>query len=453
MNNNINDLINTDLRHIWHPAAQMKDYETFKPILVKRAKGVYLYTYDDKKIIDIISSWWCNLLGHNNDKINNALITQLKDFEHVIFANFTHKSAIDLVLNLQKILPKNLKRFNFADNGSSSVEMALKMAFQYCMQTGKTKKVKFACLEDGYHGETIGALSVGSLDKYTQIYRPMMLDSIHIKAPDCYRCPFNKNRDCCNAECLSYAKETFELHHEEICALILEPLLQGASGMKIYPIKYLQGIRDLCTQYDILLIADEIATGFGRTGDYFACTKANIEPDLMTISKGLTAGYMPMSIVCTTDKVYDAFYDDYAKGKAFLHSHTYAGNALSCAIANCVIDILINDGVLSKAKESSSYLTKRFNEEFLEHKNVGEIRHIGLIHAIELVSNKESKTSFDASQRIGYRIYQNALSKGLLLRPIGDVLYFNPALNIEKYDLDNAIDIAKHAIFEVLDNL
>ena len=341
----VKELEARDLAHIWHPCSQMKDYETLRPIVVERGEGPYLYAADGQKYLDIISSWWCNLLGHCNPKINEAIKKQIDQLEHVIFVNFTHEPAIKLCEELVKYVPAGLNKFNFADNGSSSVEIALKLAFQYQLQTGHGEKTRFMCLSEGYHGETIGALSVGSMDLFAQMYKPMMMNNIHVQAPDCYRCPFNKDREHCQCECFKYAEEAFAKHAKETAAMIVEPIVQGCAGMRIYPPLYLQKLRKLCDEYGVLLIADEIATGFGRTGKMFACNHAGITPDIMCISKALTGGYLPMSIVCTTDKIYDAFYDDYNKGKQFMHSHTYAGNPIGCAIAMAVLDIMKNDRI------------------------------------------------------------------------------------------------------------
>ena len=439
-----------DLKYIWHPCSQMKDYENLPPIIIEKGKGIYLYDIYGKEYIDIISSWWSNLLGHSNEKINNAIKNQLDKLEHVIFANFSHTPAISLSEKLVSIAPNGLNKCNFSDNGSAAVESALKMAFQYQFQKGNTKKTKFMCLSEGYHGETIGALSVGALDLYAKIYEPILINSIRIKAPDCYRCPFNKTRDNCNIECFTYAEYEFEKHGEETCAIILEPLLQGSAGMRIYPKEYLVKLREICNRYNVVLIADEIATGFFRTGKMFAFNHAGVSPDIMCISKGLTGGYMPMSVTMTTDEIYYAFYDDYNKGKAFMHSHTYSGNPPGCAAANTVIDMLTKEDITTNAINTAQYLTKKMNERFLNHKNIGEIRHIGLIHAMELVVDKNTKEHIKAEKRIGYEIYKKALKKGLILRPLGNVLYFNPALIITKEQLDVAIDIAYNAIVEVL---
>ncbi|WP_347488530.1 adenosylmethionine--8-amino-7-oxononanoate transaminase [Desulfoscipio sp. XC116] len=445
------NLVERDLQYIWHPCSQMKDYEELKPIIIDHGKGVYLYDKDGKEYIDIVSSWWCNLLGHCNPKINEFIKIQLDKLEHVIFANFSHEPAITLCEQLMGIIPKGLSKFNFSDNGSAAVECALKMSFQYQYQTGHMQKTKFMCLSEGYHGETIGALSVGSMDLYAKIYKPMLMDTIRIEAPDCYRCSYDKSRDNCNCECFEHAEKAFAEYGEETCAMIVEPLLQGSAGMRIYPPLYLKKLRALCNQYGVLLIADEIATGFGRTGKMFAFDHAGISPDIMCISKGLTGGYMPMAITITTDEIYDAFYADYSAGKAFMHSHTYSGNPLGCSAALAVQKILREDNIIETAVTRAKHLTNQLKQTLLDHPNVGEIRHIGLINAIELVADKHTKTGFDNNLRMGYQIYKKALANGLILRPLGNVLYFNPPLIINEEEIDKAVDICASSISMIID--
>ena len=439
-----------DLEYIWHPAAQMKDYEELPPMVIERAKGVWLYDVHGKKYLDIISSWWCNLFGHCNPIINQAVKEQIDRLEHVIFANFSNEPAIRLAEELARIVPKGLAKFHFNDNGSSAVEAGLKMCFQYHLQTGHPERQKFMCLSEGYHGETIGALSVGSLDLYAQMYKPMMMENIHVEAPDCFRCPYGEDRGHCQCECFEHAEKAFEAHGKETAAIIVEPLLQGSAGMRVYPSLYLKKLRKLCDETGVLLIADEIATGFGRTGRMFACDHAGIAPDVMTISKGLTGGYLPMSVTVTTQAIYDAFYADYSEGKAFVHSHTYAGNPLASAAALAVQRIFRTQPIFENASVNAKWLTARMEAELLPHPNVGEIRHIGLIHAFELVADKKTKAPLPAAKRTGYEIYRRALAHGLLLRPIGDVLYFNPPLNITQPELDTALNLAKTALCEVL---
>ena len=288
------------------------------------------------------------------------------------------------------------------------------------------------------------------MDLYSRIYKPMMMDNIHVPAPDCFRCPCGKKRGECTCECFAAAEKAFTEHASETAAMIVEPLLQGAAGMRIYPAEYLRKLRALCDKYGVLLICDEIATGFGRTGKMFACDHAGISPDIMAISKGLTGGYLPMSITVTTDEIYQAFYDDFGTGHAFVHSHTYAGNPLACAAALAVQHILRDDDILAKAAENARWLTKSLNEALGDHPNVGEIRHIGLIHAMEFVADKTSKEPLPQSQRTGYEIYKAGLKNGIVRRPIGDIIYFNPPLNITKAELSTAIELTKKSVSEVL---
>ncbi len=489
-----------DLKYIWHPCSQMKDYETLPPIVIERGEGINLYDINGKCYKDVISSWWCNLLGHCNPRISRAVKKQLDTLEHVIFANFSHKPAITLCQELMKVLPEGLCKFNFADNGSSAIEMSLKMSFQYHYQTGNPQKKRFMALSDAYHGETLGALAVGGVDLYSELYKPLLLDVIRIDGPDCFRCPYGKHcaghseeidtspqpspvrrgelssaqplshsvsdsrlaahssrsidtqeeGTFCACECFKKAEEAFAKHADETAAIIVEPLLQGSAGMKVYPPLYLKKLRELCDKYNVHLIADEIATGYGRTGKMFAFDHAGVSPDIMCLSKGLTGGYMPMAIAITTQKIYDAFYDDYLKGKAFMHSHTYSGNPLACSAAIEVLKILKDENVIEKANKRAVYFNKIIKEKFLPLENVGEVRSIGLINAIELVKEKNTKKPLDYTKRTGYQIYKKALEKGVLLRPLGDVIYFNPPLIIEEDDMDLVTDIALECTKKVL---
>jgi adenosylmethionine-8-amino-7-oxononanoate aminotransferase len=419
----------------------MKDYEELAPIVVERARGLYLYDTQGKRYADVVSSWWCNLLGHCNPRINNAVKEQIDSLEHVIFANFSHKKAIELCERLVKVLPEGLCKFFFTDNGSAAVEAAMKMSFQYHQQTGNPQKKRFMALTDAYHGETLGALSAGGggkcVDLYSEIYRPILLDVIRIDIDTPHPDPLPHGERGLSAE------EAFARYGHETCALIVEPVLQAAAGMKIYDAKYLNQLRGLCDKYNVHLIADEIATGFGRTGKMFACEHAGISPDIMCLSKGLTGGYMPMALAVTTQKIYDAFYADYNEGKAFLHSHTYSGNPLACAAAVEVLKIFEEENILQTAQQNAPYFAQIIKDKFGGHKNVKEIRSIGLINAIEL------KTK-DPKLRTGYQIYKKALKNGVLLRPLGDVIYFNPPLIISRQEMDEVTDIALNVLNTLL---
>lgn len=436
----MNQYVEKDLQYIWHPCSQMKDYEELPPIVIERGEGVWLYDIDGNKYLDCISSWWTNTLGHSNKRINEALKRQVDSIEHVIFANFSNKPAIELAEQLVKITPSTLSKVFYSDNGSAAVEIALKMSFHYHALKGKTKKRRFVALSDAYHGETLGALSVCDLDQYNKIYKPLLLDTLRVEGPDCYRCPFRLQRESCQAECFENMEKCIRERHEEISAVIIEPMVQGSAGMKIYSPLYMKKLRELCDQYDIHFIVDEIAVGFGRTGEMFASNHAGISPDFMCLSKGITAGYMPMSAVLTTDDVYDCFYGDYEEHRAFLHSHTYTGNAMACAIAVENLKIFEEEHIIENNKWKGELIKQLTLEKAKESKYIGEVRSIGMITAIELVKDKSTKESFPAGMRVGYEIYKIALNKGLLLRPLGNILYFIPPFVINKEEIKFMVD-------------
>jgi adenosylmethionine-8-amino-7-oxononanoate aminotransferase len=435
-----------DLQYIWHPCSQMKDYEDFPPTVIEHGKGAYLYDTDGKSYLDAVSSWWVNLFGHANDRINKAIRYQLEKLEHVIFANFSHKKAIELAEEIIRLTPQGLNKVFFADNGSSAVEAALKLSFHYHQQTGHPRKTRFAAITDAYHGETLGALSVGDLDLYSKIYQPLLLNTFKATGPDCYRCPYGKCRDNCQAECFESLEKIVLEHAEEISGIIIEPLVQCAAGMKIYPPLYLRKLRELCTRHHIHFIADEIAVGFGRTGLMFACEYAGVTPDILCLSKGITAGYLPLSQVVVTDEIYQAFYGDYKELKAFMHSHSYTGNALACAAACESLAIFKDEDVLAKNEIKAKMIAAKVKTLADSHPHVGEYRQLGMIGALELVEDKRTKKPFDWQRRVGYEIYKIALSKGVLLRPLGNVIYFMPPYIVEEEDIDLMVRVAFESI-------
>ncbi|WP_066387133.1 adenosylmethionine--8-amino-7-oxononanoate transaminase [Neobacillus mesonae] len=444
----ISHLQKRDLAHVWHPCSQMKDYEEFPPIVIKTGKGIYLYDENGKQYIDAVSSWWVNLFGHANERIGSALSQQAFQLEHVIFANFTHEPGILLAEKLAALTPKGLTKVFFADNGSSAIEVALKMSFQYHAQKNKPNKKRFLALTDAYHGETLGALSVGGVGLYNEVFQPLLLDTVRAQGPDCFRCPFNERPESCSTPCISFIEEKLKQHHEEISAIIIEPLIQAAAGMKMYPPAYLKNLKELCLKYDVHLIADEVAVGFGRTGTMFACEQAGITPDFMCLSKGLTGGYLPMSVVLTTDEVYQAFYDDYETMKAFLHSHSYTGNPLACRVALEVLRIFEDEQYIKVNQEKSAYMRELAVQTFSHLPYVGEYRQTGMVGAIELVKDKATKEPFPSAERVGYKIYQIALENGLLLRPLGNILYFMPPYVITKEEIKTMIDLTNEAVQE-----
>ncbi|EGW22799.1 adenosylmethionine--8-amino-7-oxononanoate transaminase [Methylobacter tundripaludum] len=418
-------LSNRDLSVLWHPCTQMKDHETFPVIPIKKGQGIWLEDFDGNRYLDAISSWWVNLFGHANPAINAALKDQLDTLEHVIFAGFTHESAVKLAEQLVEITPQGLNRCFYADNGSSAVEVALKMSFHYWRNLGQTQKTKFITLENSYHGETLGALAVGNVPLYKETYAPLLMDVITVPGPDCYHREPGESWANYSSRRFTLMEQTLQQHSDTVCAVIIEPLVQCAGNMRMYDPIYLKLLRAACDKYHVHLIADEIAVGFGRTGTLFACEQATISPDFMCLSKGLTGGYLPLSAVLTTDQVYQAFYADYQSLNAFLHSHSYTGNALACRAALATIDIFRQHNIIEKNRSLAAMMAKAALR-FHDHPNVAEVRQTGMILAIEMVKNKHTREPYPWQERRGLRVYQYALSKGVLLRPLGNVIYFMP---------------------------
>jgi adenosylmethionine---8-amino-7-oxononanoate aminotransferase len=438
-------LAERDLSVLWHPCTQMKDHENIPIIPIKKAQGVWLEDIEGNRYLDAISSWWVNLFGHANPHINAALKDQLDTLEQVIFAGFTHEPAIKLAETLVALSPKGLTRCFYADNGSAAVEVALKMSFHYWRNKGQTRKTKFITLENSYHGETLGALAVGNVALYKETYAPLLMDVITVPGPDCYYREIGESWAAYSIRRFAVMEQVLQHHAETACAVIIEPLVQCAGSMRMYDPIYLTLLRAACDKYNIHLIADEIAVGFGRTGTLFACEQAEISPDFMCLSKGLTGGYLPLSAVLTTDQVYQAFYDDYQNLTAFLHSHSYTGNALACRAGLATLAIFQQQPILENNSQLATFMAKiaaRFNE----HPQVAEVRQTGMIVAIELVKNKVTREPYPWQERRGQRVYQYALSKGVLLRPLGNVIYFMPPYIITEEQLLMLVEVAWNGI-------
>lgn len=418
-----------DLKYIWHPCSQMKDYETLPLIPIKSGKGVYLTDYDGNEYIDAISSWWVNLFGHSNEYINDKVKEQLDTLEHVIFAGFTHEPAVKLSHRLIELTASNLQKIFFADNGSSAVEIALKMAFQYHKNDGKVKDIFFS-LKNSYHGETLGALAIGDVELYKEIYKDIMLKTVQVASPSLV------DED----EAIEDFKLKLKEHEGRVSAIIIEPLVQCAGYMQMYDKSYIKKLKAICEEEGVFLIADEIAVGFGRTGELFVCDE-EIKPDFLCLSKGLTGGYLPLSVVLTTNNVYQKFYCDYSEGKAFLHSHSYTGNPLGCAAANATLDIFEDENIIEKNRVKIKVL-ENLLEKFKSLPNVKEVRQRGLIAAVEL-------QGYNPEDRIGLKVYDYALKNGVLLRPLGHIVYFMPPFVISDEELEKITQVAYEAITQL----
>lgn len=419
-----------DLDVVWHPCTQMKDHETIPLVPIKLGEGVYLEDFDGNRYIDAISSWWVNLFGHCNPYINAQIKQQLETLEHVILAGFTHEGVIRLSERLVALAPKGLTRCFYADNGSSAIEVALKMSYHSHKNNGQERPL-FVSLSESYHGETLGALAVGDVALYKETYEPLLIRAVQTPSP----------RDQSEAAALEAAAAFGALLEEkgaEIAALIVEPLVQGAGGMRMYHPRFLSEAKKLCEAYGVHFIADEVLVGFGRTGTLFACEQASITPDYLVLSKGLTGGYLPLSVVMTTDTIYNSFYCDYNPARSFLHSHSYTGNALACAAANATLDIFEGENVIENNRITSTLMGEEL-KRFASLKHVKEIRQCGMIGVIEL-------EGFEPQERIGLKIHRHCLSRGVLIRPLGSVIYVMPPYVITPQQLGEVFEAIESAL-------
>lgn len=436
-----------DLAHVWHPCTQMKDHEAELPLVpVRRGRGAWLEDFEGRRYLDAISSWWVNLFGHANPRINAAVAAQLEALPHVMLAGFTHQPAVELAERLTALAPPGLTRCFFADSGSAAIEVAVKMSFHYWRNVGAPRKTRFVTLANSYHGETLGALAVGSVELYKAIYRPLLMDVITAPSPDAYaREPGESPADCARRR-FAEMEAILAAHADEIAAVVVEPLVQCAGAMRMHDPLYLTLLREACTRHGVHLIADEIAVGFGRTGTLFACEQAGISPDFLCLSKGLTAGYMPMSVVLTGEAVYDAFYDEHTKLNAFLHSHSYSGNPLACAAALASLDIFRDDDVLARNRALAARLGDAARSAFADHPHVAEVRQSGLILAVEFVRDRQTRASFAWQERRHLRIHRHGLERGVLLRPLGSVVYFMPPYVVTPDEIDLMVAVAREGL-------
>ncbi|RBW68315.1 adenosylmethionine--8-amino-7-oxononanoate transaminase [Bacillus taeanensis] len=437
------ELIEKSKQYLWLPFTQMQDYDN-DPLIIESGEGVLLKDTEGKTYYDGFSSVWLNVHGHRKKELDDAIRTQLDKIAHSTLLGMTNVPAVELAERLAQLTPKGLDRVFYSDSGAAAVEIALKMAFQYWQNIGKPEKQKFVTMTNGYHGDTVGAVSVGNIDIFHKVYKPLLFESYKVSYPYVYR-HSSGDTDVCRDECLAELQAMLEERHNEIAAVIVEPMMQGAGGMILMPEGFLAGAARLCQEYDVLLITDEVATGFGRTGEMFAVNHEGVVPDIITAGKGITGGYLPIAITMTNERIYQAFYDDYTKLKTFFHGHSYTGNQLGCAVALANLDLFESEKIVANVKEKSM-LIKEELECFNELAHVGDIRHIGFMAGIELVNNKESKQPFQWEKRTGYKVSLKMRELGMLTRPLGDVIAFLPPLASSPQDLKAMIAIMKEAI-------
>ncbi|MFA6170361.1 MAG: adenosylmethionine--8-amino-7-oxononanoate transaminase [Candidatus Margulisiibacteriota bacterium] len=421
-------LLRKDKRALWHPFTQMKDWQANDQLIIEKGDGVYLYDTEGKKYIDGCSSLWVTVHGHNNQTLNQAIKKQLGQVAHSTLLGLANVPAIELAEQLVKIAPKGLNKVFYSDSGSTAVEIALKIAFQFQQQTGQKQKTKFLTLTNAYHGDTIGSVSVGGIDLFHKIYKPLLFKSIKVTPGDA-----------------DELEKVLKARHREIAAMIVEPLIQAAAGILMMPKGYLKTVRRLCTKYGVLLIVDEVATGFGRTGKMFACEHEGVAPDLMCVAKGITGGYLPLAATLTTDRIYQAFLGQVEENKTFFHGHTYTGNPLACAAALASLELFRRNKLLANIERNVKLLAREL-PRFYQLKHVGEIRQCGTMVGIELFEDKKKQTPYPAKTRMGHQVILEARKRGAILRPLGDVIVLMPPQNITQAELRRLIEITYNSI-------
>ncbi|HSQ90612.1 MAG TPA: adenosylmethionine--8-amino-7-oxononanoate transaminase [Nitrospiraceae bacterium] len=446
----VRQLMDWDHRHLWHPFTQMKEWEQEKPLIIERGKGPYLIDTDGKKYLDGTSSIWVNLHGHRHPVLDRAIKKQLDKIAHSSLFGLSNPPAIQLARALIRIAPRGLTRVFYSDNGSTAVEIALKMAIQYWQQRRPEAgpKQSFLHLKLAYHGDTVGAVSVGNIELFHSRFKSLLFPTFEADPPYCYRCPLNLTFPSCHMACLDPIERILKKHHRELAGFIIEPLVQAAAGMLTSPPGYLKRIRELCTKYNVLLIADEVATGFGRTGKMFACEHERVTPDLMAISKGLTGGYIPLAATLTTEEIYQAFLGRYDDFKTFFHGHSYTGNPLGCAVALANLEVFKTDKTLARLQPKIKTM-KRLLQPFRQLPHVGDIRQRGFIAAIELVEDAQTHAPYPLEARMGHRVTQEARRLGLLLRPLGHIMVLMPPLSTTPATLARMVEILHRAIATV----
>jgi len=467
------DLLARSLSAVWHPCSQMKHYEQFPLLPIASGSGVWLYDYDKKRYLDAVSSWWVNLFGHSNPRINAALRDQLETLEHVMLAGFTHEPVVRLSERLRELAPVGLGHCFYASDGASATEIALKMSAHYWRNSGKPDKTQFISLENSYHGETLGALSVTDVALFRTAYGALVRQQATVPSPDWRKAAAGESAESYALRCADALEQYLQQHHAQLAAFIIEPLVQGAAGMAMYHPVYLRRARQLCDEYDVHLIADEIAVGMGRTGTMFACEQApthphpnlplegegtialppsggkleggwvnrrelGITPDFLCLSKGITGGYLPLSVVMTRDEIYQAFYGD-EMTSGFLHSHSYTGNPLACRAALATLDIFARDDVLAANRGKAAYLN-RISAPLREHRAVRNWRNTGMIWAFEVETGQRN---------FAQRCFALALEHELLLRPIGNTIYFMPPYIIDESEMDLLVNRTFHIVDEL----
>jgi adenosylmethionine---8-amino-7-oxononanoate aminotransferase len=444
------ELAELDRRYVWHPFTQMQEWAAEDPLIIARGQGNYLFDTEGRAYLDGISSLWVTVHGHNHPALNSAIKDQLARVAHTTLLGLASPPSAELAARLIQVAPPGLARVFYSDSGSTAVEVALKMAYQYWQLHGRTTKRRFLRLTEAYHGDTLGAVAVGGISLFHEIFGPIVLETLGVPTPHPYRHPAGPDPDTVRDHALAALAGTLERHGHEVAAFILEPLVQGAAGMLVHPPGYLRVAAELCRAHDVLLIADEVATGFGRTGTLFACEQEDVTPDLMCLAKGITGGYLPLAATLTTEAIHSAFLGNRTERRTFFHGHTYTGNPLACAAAIASLDLFEREPVVPRARALGSRLGDLLAERIAPNRWVGEVRRRGLMIGIELVADRRSGAPFPAEAAVGARVCRAARDRGVLLRPLGDVIVLMPPLSLETRECDVLVDAVAGSLDEVL---
>ena len=436
-----------DKHYLWHPFTQQQDWEAEPQLVIERAEGSYLIDIEGKRYLDGISSLWVNVHGHNRQEINQAIIAQLERVAHTTMLGLAHPSAIELGKRLIEIAPGKLSRVFYSDTGAAAMEIALKIAFQYWQQceSPKPSKTKFFSLSNAYHGDTVGSMSIGGIDLYQQVYHQLLFPTVQAPNAYCYRCHLHKSYPACHFACLEEVERVIAEHADELAAVVMEPLVQGAAGIFVYPPGYTRAVWEIAKRYQVLFIVDEVATGFGKTGKMFACEHEGIEPDVMALGKGITGGYLPLAATLTTEEIYQAFLAPIEQRRTFYHGHSYTGNPLACAATLANLDLFEQDQTLERLQPKIALLTQQL-ERFRYLPLVGDIRQCGFMIGIELVQDKQTRAAFPAKEKIGVRVIKEARRRGVILRPLSDIVVIMPPLSITEEELQFLLAVTYDSI-------
>jgi adenosylmethionine-8-amino-7-oxononanoate aminotransferase len=443
---NYEDLKRLDHAYLWHPFTQMQEWMREEPCIIERGEGHYLIDVQGRKYLDGVSSLWCNIYGHRKAELDQAVRAQLDRIAHSTFLGLSHAPGIELAANLIAIAPKGLRRVFYSDSGATAVEIALKMAVQYWQLNGQTKRTQVASLAESYHGDTVGSMSLGYSETFHRFHKSLLFPVLRLTPPHVFRYVRLASEEEALKSALREAEEKLTQSKNSLAALIIEPLMQGAAGMWSQPPGYVWALREICRRHGILFIADEVATGFGRTGKMFACEHEDLSPDILCLGKGITGGYLPLAATLTTEEIFSAFLGEYKEFKTFFHGHTYTGNPLGCAVALASLERFEHENIIERMQPRIAYLKRRLKRDFLPLANVADVRQWGFMVGVELVEDKNDRRNYAPEKRTGHKVILEARRRGVMIRPLGDVIILMPPLTIADEELEMLLNVTRDAI-------